>query len=67
MQVIERAGENRYRLLETVHQYGQEKLIASGEASAVHHAHTKFLIALAEEAKAGLTGPEQASGSSAGG
>jgi predicted ATPase/DNA-binding CsgD family transcriptional regulator len=60
VQVVERAGESRYRLLETVRQYGQEKLAASGEADAVHAAQTRYLIALAERAQAGLAGPEQA-------
>jgi len=60
VQVVERAGETRYRLLETVRQYGLEKLAASGEADAVHQAQTRYLIALAERAQAGLAGPEQA-------
>jgi predicted ATPase/DNA-binding CsgD family transcriptional regulator len=60
VQVVERAGESRYRLLETVRQYGQEKLAASGEAEAVQEAQTRYLIALAERAQAGLAGPEQA-------
>jgi predicted ATPase/DNA-binding CsgD family transcriptional regulator len=60
VQVVERAGETRYRLLETVRQYGLEKLAASGEAEAVQHAQTRYLIALAERAQAGLAGPEQA-------
>jgi predicted ATPase/DNA-binding CsgD family transcriptional regulator len=60
VQVVERAGETRYRLLETVRQYGLEKLAASGEAEAVQAAQTRYLIALAERAQAGLAGPEQA-------
>jgi predicted ATPase/DNA-binding CsgD family transcriptional regulator len=60
VQVVERAGETRYRLLETVRQYGLEKLAASGEADAVQHAQTRYLIALAQRAQAGLAGPEQA-------
>ena len=60
VQVVERAGDSRYRLLETVRQYGQEKLAASGESAAVHEAQTHYLIALAERAQAGLAGPEQA-------
>jgi predicted ATPase/DNA-binding CsgD family transcriptional regulator len=60
VQVVERAGESRYRLLETVRQYGQEKLAASGEAEAVHEAQTRYLVALAERAQAGLASPEQA-------
>jgi predicted ATPase/DNA-binding CsgD family transcriptional regulator len=60
VQVVERAGESRYRLLETVRQYGLEKLAESGEADAVRAAHTRYLVDLAERAQAGLAGPEQA-------
>jgi predicted ATPase/DNA-binding CsgD family transcriptional regulator len=60
VQVVERAGETRYRLLQTVRQYGLEKLDASGETEAVHRAQTRYLITLAERGRAGLAGPEQA-------
>ena len=38
----------RYRLLETVRQYGQEKLSQSGEATAVRSRHRDFYTSLAE-------------------
>jgi predicted ATPase/DNA-binding CsgD family transcriptional regulator len=60
VQVVERAGETRYRLLQTVRQYGLEKLDASGETDAVHRAQTRYLVTLAERAQAGLAGSEQA-------
>ncbi len=60
VQVVEEAGETRYRLLQTVRHYGQDKLAASGEAAAVHAAQTGFLVELAGEAQAGLAGPDQA-------
>jgi predicted ATPase/DNA-binding CsgD family transcriptional regulator len=60
VQVLEGPGETRYRLLEPVRQFVVEKLAASGEAPAAHAAHTRFLIALAERAQAGLAGPDQA-------
>jgi non-specific serine/threonine protein kinase len=49
----------RYRLLETVRQYGQERLEASGKASAARERHLRWCLALAEEAEPQLIGPEQ--------
>ena len=49
----------RYRFLETVRQYAQERLIASGEDAALRAQHAAWCLALAEEAEAGLTGPQQ--------
>jgi predicted ATPase/two-component SAPR family response regulator len=47
--VQERGGEARYRLLETVRQYGWEKLEELGEAEAVRRRHAIFFLDLAEE------------------
>lgn len=47
----ERDGEARYRLLETVRQYGWEKLSESGEAEQVRERHARCYLALAEEAE----------------
>ncbi|MGQ0571370.1 MAG: ATP-binding protein [Armatimonadota bacterium] len=59
--VVEDDGrEARYRLLETVRQYGLEKLVASAEASAVRARHLDWVLAMAEAAEAHLHGPEQA-------
>ena len=52
------AEESRYRLLETLRQYGKEKLAGSGEAEAVRDRHRNFFLALAEEAEPHLRGPE---------
>jgi predicted ATPase len=49
--VSEGDGEARYRLLETVRQYGREKLEASGNAGAVRGRHAECYLALAEEAE----------------
>jgi hypothetical protein len=46
--VSERDGGTRYRLLETVRQYGREKLEASADAEAVRRRHAGFYLALAE-------------------
>jgi non-specific serine/threonine protein kinase len=52
-------GAGRYRLLETVLQYGQERLAAAGGAPAARDRHLAWCLALAEEAEPRLTGPEQ--------
>jgi predicted ATPase/DNA-binding SARP family transcriptional activator len=51
--------EARYRILETVRQYGREKLEESGEQAAVRRLHAGFLLRLAEIAEPALVGPEQ--------
>ena len=53
------AGGERYRLLETVRQYAQEKLDASGEAASARTRHLDYFLAFAEEAQPELWGPEQ--------
>ncbi len=45
----EQDGVSRYRLLETVRQYGQERLLASAEAAGVQRRHIRFFLRLAEE------------------
>jgi len=52
-------GAGRYRLLETVRQYGWERLEESGEAQETRHKHAAYYLALAEEAEPALTGPDQ--------
>jgi non-specific serine/threonine protein kinase len=52
-------GTSRYRLLETLRQYGRERLVASGEASALHHRHAAYFVAFAERADAELKGSAQ--------
>jgi predicted ATPase/transcriptional regulator with XRE-family HTH domain len=55
----EEQGKSRYRMLETVRQYAQEKLLASGEAETYYDAHLNFFLKLAEEAEPHLKGAEQ--------
>jgi DNA-binding CsgD family transcriptional regulator/tetratricopeptide (TPR) repeat protein len=57
--VGEKDGEARYRLLETVRQYGQEKLERSGETAEIRRRHAGFLLELAEKAGPELKGPRQ--------
>jgi predicted ATPase len=46
---ISGVSETRYRLLETIRQYALEKLIDTGEASAVRDRHLEFYLGLAEK------------------
>jgi predicted ATPase/DNA-binding CsgD family transcriptional regulator len=57
--VAEQHGEARYRLLETVRQYGREKLEESGEAEEVRHRHAALFLRLAEQAEPLLKGRQQ--------
>jgi len=51
-------GGVRYRMLELIRQYAQEKLEKSGEAEEVRRRHASFFLTLAEEAEPRLRGPE---------
>jgi predicted ATPase/DNA-binding CsgD family transcriptional regulator len=53
-------GTARYRLLETVRQYGGERLLEAGDAALVRGRHLDWYLALAEDADAGLRGPNEA-------
>ena len=52
-------GDARYRLLETIRQYAQVKLLDAGEADAVRQAHLDYYLELAEQADPHLRGPAQ--------
>ena len=51
-------GASRYRLLETVRQYGRGRLRASGEEERTKTRHRDWCLLLAEEAERHLQGPE---------
>jgi predicted ATPase/DNA-binding SARP family transcriptional activator/DNA-binding CsgD family transcriptional regulator len=53
-------GTARYRMLEPIRQYAQEKLAVNEEAKEVQGRHAEFFLALAEEAKPRLLGQEEA-------
>ena len=50
VQTEETGGDVRYRLLETVRQYGQERLAAAGGVEPARDRHLAWYLALAEEA-----------------
>jgi len=52
-------GEPRFLLLETVAEYGRERLDAEGETDAVAAAHAAHFVELGERAKPALLGPDQ--------
>lgn len=53
------AEQTRYRLLETVRQYAQDRLMESGETAAWRASHRNYFLRLAEAAAAKLKGPDQ--------
>ncbi|MGH2587356.1 MAG: ATP-binding protein, partial [Dehalococcoidia bacterium] len=57
--VEEKQGVARYRLLETLRQYAQERLDARDALTAVRSRHRDYYLALAEQAEPELRGPEQ--------
>ncbi len=52
-------GMARYRLLDSMRQYGVERLAESGEAETLRRRHADYFLAFAEEAGRRLTGPGQ--------
>jgi len=52
----EQDGQMRYRFLETIRQYGAERLRRSGEEPAVRGRHLEWFLALAEQGRAGAAG-----------
>jgi non-specific serine/threonine protein kinase len=53
-------GEPRFRMLESLREYGLEQLAASGEAEVISERHAAVYVELAEQAEIGLLGSEQA-------
>ena len=53
-------AEPRFAMLETVREFGVDRLAASGEEAQTRAAHAGYFLRLAEVAEHGLIGPEQA-------
>ena len=53
------AGESRFVMLETIHEYARERLQASGDEAAVRRRHAAYFLRLAETAEPALAGPDQ--------
>jgi predicted ATPase/class 3 adenylate cyclase len=58
----EEGPDGRYRLLETIRQYGLDKLAETTEAEVVRDRHRDFYVAFAEDAEGQLRGREQVAG-----
>jgi predicted ATPase/class 3 adenylate cyclase len=57
--VVDEAGEARYRLLETVRQYGRDRLQESGQGDAWRVRHRERFLTFVEQAEPQLWGAEQ--------
>jgi non-specific serine/threonine protein kinase len=53
------AGAARYRLLETLRQYGRERLVATSAAETIQQRHAHYYTSLAEQADPQLRGAQQ--------
>jgi len=51
------AAEPRFRMLETIREYGCERMTASGEAAAVGTAHADYFLRIATAAREQIEGP----------
>jgi tetratricopeptide (TPR) repeat protein len=58
-QEAEASGEPRFRMLETIREFGLEQLEAAGETAETASRHARFALALAQEAAPALHGPSQ--------
>lgn len=59
VQVVDAAGAlTRYRMLETIRDYARHKLIDAGDADVTRERHLDYYVSFAEQAAAGLEGPE---------
>jgi predicted ATPase len=59
LQMREVAGEPRFSMLETIREFAQEELQASGEEDATRQAHARSVVALVEGMRTRLSGPDQ--------
>jgi predicted ATPase len=52
-------GEPRFAMLETIREFGRERLAAAGEETEVRRTHRDFYLRIVERASPDLTGPQQ--------
>jgi predicted ATPase/DNA-binding CsgD family transcriptional regulator len=57
--IEEHSGEPRFQLLQTVRQYGREKLEESGERAAMRRNHAAFFLELAEHVEPKVNGKDR--------
>ncbi len=57
--VVMEEGMGRYQMLETLREYGQERLQEAGEAEETRKKHLEFFLGLAERAEGELQGTQQ--------
>jgi tetratricopeptide (TPR) repeat protein len=57
--VVMEEGMGRYQMLETLREYGQERLQEAGEAEETREKHLEFFLGLAERAEEELQGAQQ--------
>ncbi|MFJ3235248.1 ATP-binding protein [Streptomyces sp. NPDC086787] len=55
----EHDGHVRYRMLESIREYGQARLVQAGEHAAVHRRHRDWYARMVEEFQADWMGPDQ--------
>jgi hypothetical protein len=51
--------QTRYRLLETIRQYGEERLVEHGETADLRRRHADYYLGLTDDLVARIAGPEQ--------
>jgi tetratricopeptide (TPR) repeat protein len=57
--IPDESSSPRFGMLETIREFGQERLAASGAGPATARAHASWVLALARRAEPELTGPDQ--------
>ncbi len=57
--LLQPSGEGRYRMLETIREYGLERLAESGQIAAARAGHAAYFMAMAERREPQLRGREQ--------